>query len=77
MYYNLSHYIIIAIVRNDHRRELFGAGRRDVGAAMTGIEQRRASSLASPTHRRQSIFDKLDRAIPRAASLVLLLACSH
>jgi len=59
MFCNLSHYIVIAIVRSDHRRELFGAGRRDVRAAMAGTEQRSASPLASPTRRRQPMFDKL------------------
>jgi len=76
MYCNLSHYIVIAIVRSDHRRELFGAGWRDVRAAIAGTEQRRASPLASPTRRRQPMFNKLGRAIPRAAG-ALLLACSH
>jgi len=31
MYCNLSHYIIIAIVRSDHRHEFFDAEQRDVG----------------------------------------------
>jgi len=49
MYCNLSHYIVIAIVRSDHRRESFSAGRRDMGAAIAGTEQRRAFLLVSPT----------------------------
>jgi len=58
MYCNLSHYIIIAIVRNNHRKFL-GAMRRDMSAAMPGAEQRHASPLASSTRRRQSMFHKL------------------
>jgi len=34
MYCNLSHFIVIAIVRSDHPRKFFSAGRRDVGAVM-------------------------------------------
>jgi len=63
MYCNLSHYIVIAIVRSDRR----GAARREasrrdkMGAAM----QQRAYSLASPTHRRQPLA-----AFSRESSLI-------
>jgi len=52
MYCNLSHYIVIAIVRSDHRREFFGAEQRAMGEAMTGTEQLRISPLASQIRRR-------------------------
>jgi len=53
-------------VRSDQTRAVRrGAARRESGKGEP--EQRRASPLASPTRRRQPMFGKLGRAIPRAA----------